>query len=99
MALLQDLAVVATLGIRHAERNGHHYFTGLAWLPEAVQQSVLAGHGDAYRRHELGFPTLNVAGGRVKLDSIVAAPFGVGVEFDPSRFTPLDEWRFESLDR
>src|SRR5439155_284989 len=29
VALLQDTAVVATLGITHAERNGHHYFKGL----------------------------------------------------------------------
>ena len=33
VALLQDLAVVSQLGPGHAERNGHHYFRGLAALP------------------------------------------------------------------
>jgi hypothetical protein len=48
VALLQDLAVVATLGITHAERNGHHYFAGLREWPEAIQKEVLAGHADLY---------------------------------------------------
>jgi len=37
VALLEDLAVLATLGIEHAERNGHHYFAGLSMLPDDVQ--------------------------------------------------------------
>jgi len=44
VALLQDLAVMAALGIRSVERNGHHYHAGLSQFPRAVQQEVLACH-------------------------------------------------------
>ena len=94
VALLQDLAVVAALGIPHAERNGHHYFRGLSALPE----ETLAHHGDLYRRHERGFVTLNVRNGCVPVGSVVAAPFGVGFAVNTSQFTPLADWRVESLD-
>ncbi|MDQ3700043.1 MAG: hypothetical protein M3442_03870 [Chloroflexota bacterium] len=50
VALLQDLAAVATLGIDHVERNGHHYFPGLSMFPPDVQQAVLRDHGDLYVR-------------------------------------------------
>ena len=94
VALLQDLAVGAALGITHAERNGHHYFRGVNALPE----ETLAHHGDLYRRHERGFVTLNVRHGCVAVGSVVAAPFGVGFAVDASQFTPLADWRVESLD-
>ena len=97
VALLQDVAAMATLGIEHVERNGHHYFRGLGMLPEAVQTRVLAKHGDLYRRHEQGFPTLDVRAGRVEIDSVLAAPFGTGFLLDTTQFTPLDEWRFDTL--
>jgi hypothetical protein len=80
VALLQDLAVHATLGIGHVERNGHHYFAGLSMFPAAVQEQVLRCHGDLYRRHERGYATLDIRGGRIDVGSVVAAPFGVGFE-------------------
>ena len=98
VALLQDLAVVATLGVPHAERNGHHYFAGLRALPPDLQGAVLARHGDLYRRHPGGYPTLDLRAGRVSTASVVAAPFGVGFDLDPTRFTPLADWRYETLD-
>jgi hypothetical protein len=97
VALLQDLAAMATLGIEHVERNGHHYFAGLSMLPEDVQRDVLACHGDLYRRHERGFPALDVRAGKIQVGSVVDAPFGPRFLLDVSRFTALDEWRFESL--
>lgn len=96
-ALLQDLAVMATLGITHIERNGHHYFAGLSTLPEAMQRQVLERHGDLYRRHPDGYPTLRIEHGSVALDSVVTAPFGADVDLLTEAFTPLSEWRFESL--
>jgi hypothetical protein len=97
LALMQDTAVVASLGISHAERNGHHYFKGLSALPEELQATVLRAHDDVYRRHERGFVTFRVKGGHTEVGSIVDAPFGADFEFDPSRFTPLSEWSYESL--
>ena len=93
VALLQDLAVMASLGIEHVERNGHHYFCGLSFLPKDVQETILEHHRDLYRRHD-GYPTLDVRDGKVSIDSVVAAPFGMGFEFDPSGLTPLEEWVF-----
>lgn len=99
VSLLQDMAAVATLGIMHAERNGHHYFRGLAAFPEDIQAAVLAAHGDLYRPHDAGFPTLAIEDGRVPLDSVVDAPFGVDFPLEPSRFTPLSEWSPDRLGR
>ena len=98
VALLQDLAVAACLGVGHTERNGHHYFTGLSMYPRDVQEQVLQNHGGLYRRHDDGFPTLDVRGGRLDIGSVVAAPFGYGFELDTTRFTPLEDWSAGSLD-
>lgn len=97
IAMLQDTAVVATLGIAHAERNGHHYFRGLEQFPAAVQQATLAAHGDVYQRHEAGFPVLKITDGQIATDSIINAPFGVAAELDLDGLTPLDDWKFDSL--
>lgn len=93
VALLQDLAAVALLGVTHVERNGHHYMRGLSMHPQVIQEEVLARHSDLYRRHEAGFPTLDIREGQLRLDSVNAAPFGVAAQFDPSQlFEPLDQW-------
>ena len=97
VALMQDTAVVASLGIAHAERNGHHYFRGLSMLPDDLQAAVLGAHGDLYHRHERGFVTARVERGVARVGSVVDAPFGVDFRFDPSRFTPINEWSFDSL--
>ena len=83
VSLLQDLAVVASLGIPHVERNGHHYFRGLNAFPADLQKTTLA-HPDLYHAAS-GFPTLRITGGEIAMDSIVAAPFGCAVECHPSR--------------
>lgn len=76
VALLQDLAVMASLGVGHVERNGHHYFRGLSAFSDAVQEEVLSAHGDLYRRHENGFATVRIESGRIEITSLVEAPFG-----------------------
>jgi hypothetical protein len=92
VALLQDLAVVAILGIPHVERNGHHYLRGLSMYPEAVQKQVLAAHGDLYRQCESGFPTLDIRCGQLDLRTVNAAPFGCGIDFDVTQFPTLKVW-------
>lgn len=96
VALLQDLAVLATLGIDHAERNGHHYFAGLSMLPPALQAEMQAAHGDLYQAGP-GFPTLAITDGKVALQSITQAPFGLQLTFDPAQFMPLDDTIYEKL--
>ena len=97
IAMLQDMAVSCTLGIRHCERNGHHYFTGLSMFPEAVWDDVLTYHSTLYARHEDGFPTLRIQEGRLYTESVVAAPFGYAPAFDPTAYVPLEGWRLSSL--
>lgn len=86
VALLQDLALMALLGIEHVERNGHHYYRGLNVWPELWQSSVLTNHGDLYERHRAGFATLSIHAGQIQLGSVNAAPFGVQPLFDPACF-------------
>lgn len=83
VALLQDLAVMATLGIAHVERNGHHYFRGLSMFSANLQDRIIAAHGDVYRWHPLGFATLQLHDGCIDLGSIVDAPFGYADHVQP----------------
>lgn len=79
VAMLQDLAMVALLGISHVERNGHHYFAGLSMFPHAVQEQVLEQHPDVYQTGQKGFPVLKIEHGRISTQTINDAPFGVGL--------------------
>lgn len=95
VALPQDLAVCAALGIKSVERNGHHYNAGLSQFPRAVQMQVLESHGDLYHASPAGWPTLTIRHGRVALDSVNEAAFGTRFLLNPGQFTPADEWEWE----
>jgi hypothetical protein len=84
VALLQDLAAAACLGITSIERNGHHYFAGLSQFPASVQAHILEHHGDLYTRSTAGWPRLDVKNGRLQIGSVLAAPFGYEGELDLS---------------
>jgi hypothetical protein len=86
VALLQDLAVSACIGVDHIERNGHHYFCGLSMLPLSEQQKALRNHPDLYEVTEAGFPTLKIRNGRIQIGSVNAAPFGVAEHPDVALF-------------
>lgn len=92
VALLQDLAVAAVLGVASIERNGHHYFTGLSMFPRRVQEQMLSAHGDLYRPSRDGWPTLRIADGALDLHSVLAAPFGVAPLIDVEPYTPHAAW-------
>ena len=95
VCLPQDLAAMATLGIEHVERNGHHYFRGLSMFDADVQQTALEAHPDLYRRHEREFATLAVENGHVSAESVTAAPFGFAGELDLSSYATPDDWSFD----
>jgi hypothetical protein len=90
VALLQDLAVQALLGIESVERNGHHYFAGLSFWSADWQETMLAHHHDLYTPSELGWPRLDVRGGELSLDSVNASPFGVNFLPDLSALARAD---------
>ncbi|MBL9185567.1 MAG: hypothetical protein JNN17_25685 [Verrucomicrobiaceae bacterium] len=92
VAMLQDLAVQAALGVSHVERNGHHYLRGLSVYPEALQQDVLKAHDGLYQRHAEGFPMLRIEKGELDLSSVNAAPFGCGAILNMQPFEALDAW-------
>ena len=82
---MQDLAAQAALGVTSVERNGHHYFRGLAQFPAALQEHALRWHPDLYARDEPGgWPRIRLREGRLKVGSVNAAPFGVPGEPDLS---------------
>jgi hypothetical protein len=74
LSVQQDLALVNLLGIRHVERNGHHYVNGMAAQGEAEQRAFLAVHPDVYERSH-GAVRLKIRGGRIAIDSLDCAGF------------------------
>ncbi|MFP6872687.1 MAG: hypothetical protein VCA55_04180 [Verrucomicrobiales bacterium] len=91
VALLNDLAVMASLGVGHVERNGHHYFAGLSMYPERLQDAVCAVHPDLYVPSGAGYATLRIAGGALSASSLTAAPFGCGLELSTEILDLLGE--------
>ncbi|MEI9892365.1 MAG: hypothetical protein WDN28_00140 [Chthoniobacter sp.] len=76
VALLQDLAVVATLGIKHAERNGHR----LLRRAEPVSKKMCRGRSCVIMeicmgRTRMVTPVVAVKGGALDIGSLVDAPF------------------------
>ncbi|TDI77266.1 MAG: mandelate racemase [Bacteroidetes bacterium] len=96
IALQADLALVATLGINHVERNGHHYYLGLSYLPKSEQQRILKAHPDLYRSLNDG-AAVDIESGILKIDSLQCAGFGFAIQPDLSSYTLADEWQFSSL--
>ena len=91
VALQQDLATVAALGLEHVERNGHHYFRGLDHLPTGEVESACMQHSDLYREHG-GSASLRIENGELRLGSIEAPGFGYSSAIDFEARTPLAEW-------
>jgi L-alanine-DL-glutamate epimerase-like enolase superfamily enzyme len=50
LAVQQDLALGALIGLSHAERNGHHYVDGFGGAQSDVADAFLAAHPDLYVR-------------------------------------------------
>jgi hypothetical protein len=78
LSVQQDLALVNLLGIRHVERNGHHYVNGMDALPEAEQRAFLAAHPDLYE-HSHGAVRLRIRGGRLAIASLDAPGYASAV--------------------
>lgn len=74
-ALQQDLCLMASLGIEHVERNGHHYFRGLDHLPALEAAEVQQAHPDLYRRDHSS-TALAIEHGRLNVASLNCPGFG-----------------------
>lgn len=81
IAVQQDTALVAFLGILHAERNGHHYVNGFADTPPREAEAFLAAHPDLYEKHN-GRVQLAIHDGMIAVASLAVPGFACGVRPD-----------------
>lgn len=79
LAVQQDTALVALLGIGHAERNGHQYVNGFACAPEDEAEAFLSAHPGFYTR-EGGSIRLAVDGGCLPTASLLVPGFAHAAE-------------------
>lgn len=96
IALQGDLALVATMGLKHVERNGHHYYRGLTYLPESEQARILEAHSDLYHETD-GYTAVNIEDGTLHIESLQCPGYGFAIQPDLSSYTPAAEWEFSSL--
>ena len=81
LAVQQDLALVALLGLTHVERNGHHYVDGMAALPAPEQRAFVEAHPDLYAARG-GVVRVRIAGGRLAIGSLACPGFAAAAEPD-----------------
>jgi len=81
IAVQQDTALVALLGLSHVERNGHHFVDGFAGRPEAEARAFLAAHPDLYHRQN-GRVRLRIEAGQIATASLGCPGFATGVHPD-----------------
>jgi hypothetical protein len=88
LAVQQDLALGALIGITHAERNGHHYVDGFAETPAAEAQAFLNAHSDLYAS-DGDTVRLSIRDGDLLTDSLATPGFATSVHPDWSTLAPL----------
>ncbi len=93
LALQQDLALVGLMGIKHVERNGHHYVNGMAGLPVAEQEAFLAAHPDLYERSH-GAVRVRIRDGTLAIGSLGCTGFASGTLPDWSVMRPMPAGRW-----
>jgi len=89
LGIQQDTALVATLGLTHAERNGHHYVEGFGPASDAEAARFAAAHPDLYRKQgeRIG---LAFERGSLPTAPLLSAPgFASGAEPDWSSLVSL----------
>jgi hypothetical protein len=90
LAVQQDLALGALIGVTHAERNGHHYTDGFGQTPAAEAQAFLATHPDLYQRDGNNI-RLSIHDGDLLTGSLTASGFATAVHPDWSALSPLEQ--------
>lgn len=89
LGLQQDTALIATLGLTHGERNGHHYVAGFGPAPEAEARAFAEAHPDLYRVTNDGV-VLDVTRGVLPTASLLSAPgFARRAEPDWASLSPV----------
>jgi hypothetical protein len=88
LAVQQDLALGALIGVTHAERNGHHYVDGFGETPAAEAEAFLTAHPDLYAKdgHKV---RLAIHNGDLLTGSLTTPGFATSVHPDWSAMSPL----------
>ena len=84
----QDLALVGLLGLRHVERNGHHYVDGMSFASEREQLAYADAHPALYLRQD-GVTRLRIEAGRLAIGSLACPGFANGVAIDVAALRPM----------
>jgi L-alanine-DL-glutamate epimerase-like enolase superfamily enzyme len=88
LAVQQDLALGALIGVTHAERNGHHYVDGFVGVPDREAEAFLAAHPDLYIR-DGNVIRLSIHDGDLKTGSLTSPGFASGAHPDWAALKPL----------
>jgi hypothetical protein len=79
LAVQQDTALAAFLGITHAERNGHNFVDGFACAPPEEARAFRAAHPDLYEDCS-GQVRLAIRDGTLSIASLAQPGFACGVK-------------------
>ncbi|AWM00102.1 hypothetical protein [Bradyrhizobium amphicarpaeae] len=90
LAVQQDLALGALIGVTHAERNGHHYVDGFGDTPLAEARAFAAAHPDLYADAGQGI-RLSIHNGDLRTRSLNTNGFATSVHPDWSALRPLEQ--------
>ncbi len=90
LAVQQDLALGALIGVTHAERNGHHYVDGFGDTPLADARAFAAAHPDLYADAGQGI-RLSIHDGDLLTGSLNTVGFATSVHPDWSALRPLEQ--------
>jgi hypothetical protein len=89
LPLQQDLCVAAALGIRHSERNGHHYIVGFDFLTPREKEDALREFPSLYAARESGSPVVRIENGFINAADINLRGFGAAAGPDWDGLEPV----------
>jgi hypothetical protein len=96
LAVQQDLALGALIGVTHAERNGHHYVDGFGDAPAAEALAFQSAHPDLYVRDGNSI-RLSINDGDLLTGSLTAPGFATGVHPNWSALSPSEQPKTKTL--
>lgn len=94
LAVQQDLAIAAMIGLGHVERNGHHYVDGFGRAGANETRRFADAHPDLYEWQERagqGVARLRIHAGRLQIGSLHRPGFASSAHPDFDTLTPMKE--------
>jgi len=88
LAVQQDSLLASSLGVKHIERNGHHYVDGFGAAPDSESLGFAQAHPGLYAVSQ-GRARLDVRGGQLNLASLHGPGFGRADSPQWSHLSPM----------